>query len=186
MCEVMEQIWEAVGDQAIHVVDTGDQVCAFSGSSAQLDVMVKDTRALVLFRSFPRTNLKKSTMNKPAARTRRPPGSSTKNDSLNKSVEEANTEQVRFQVLCEGWSKQKEKPQTEPRESFSYMQLVANREWGESGSMLPAWVDWSRPEQHMNDEDFDRVFGMRRSQFLVLPTWQQSYIRKQKRLSRPT
>ncbi|NXU99268.1 VILI protein, partial [Cettia cetti] len=51
-----------------------------------------------------------------------------------------------------------------------------------SAEDLPRGVDPSRKEDHLSDEDFQAVFGMKRSAFSNLPLWKQQKLKKDKGL----
>ena len=59
--------------------------------------------------------------------------------------------------------------------TFTYKQLLERES-------LPADVDQSALDMYLSEDDFERVFGMRRSMFVALPEWKQTELRLRNRL----
>ncbi|XP_063808367.1 advillin [Pseudophryne corroboree] len=66
-----------------------------------------------------------------------------------------------------------------PTQRNSYQILPLDALKGKQKDELPEWVDPTRKEIYLSDQDFVAVFGMTRGEYSALPSWKQLNIKKE-------
>eukprot|EP01105_Mastigella_eilhardi_P028314 TRINITY_DN9245_c0_g1_i1.p1 TRINITY_DN9245_c0_g1~~TRINITY_DN9245_c0_g1_i1.p1 ORF type:complete len:623 (-),score=199.20 TRINITY_DN9245_c0_g1_i1:79-1770(-) len=152
----------------VFVIDTGNDVDIYFGSSTMLDAKIKSTMAVGALKKLRQDPRLQSAASASSSEPAAPPGAEAR-------AEVVLNETLNFRLhFCGFQRKPRPSLSRNRRDTYSYREL-------ETGA--PYVPRTASPERFLADDEFAQIFSMRRSRFATLPAWHRSFLRLKHRIN---